>query len=142
MKDISLYQQILGNTNPWFVSEVQLNAEKLLIEVRLTLSPDTLWGCPKCSSRMHVKEWRERRWRHMNTCQFRTIVIANVPVVDCPEHGSQTVQVPWAEESSRFTQYFERLAIEVLQACTTAKASELLDISWDEADGILSLIHI
>jgi transposase len=59
-----------------------------------------------------------------------------VPVVECQEHGSQTVQVPWSEGKSRFTLFFERLAIEVLQACTAKKASELLDISWDEADGI------
>ena len=52
-------------------------------------------------SRMHVKEWRERRWRHMDSCQFKTILEASVPVVECPEHGAQTVQVPWAEESSR-----------------------------------------
>ena len=136
MKDTCLYQQILGDTSPWSVSEVQLNAEKLTIEVRLTLRPDAIWGCPKCRSRMHVKEWRERRWRHMDSCQFKTILEASVPVVECPEHGAQTVQVPWAEGSSRFTLYFERFAIEVLQACSAARAGELLGISWDQADGI------
>lgn len=136
MKDTSLYQHILGDTSPWSVSEVQLNAEKLIIEVRLTLRPDAIWGCPKCNSRMHVKEWRQRRWRHMDSCQFKTILEASVPVVDCPEHGAQTVQVPWAEGSSRFTLFFERFAIAVLQACSAAKAGELLDISWGQADGI------
>jgi transposase len=59
-----------------------------------------------------------------------------VPVVECQEHGSQTVQVPWAEGKSRFTQLFECLAIEVLKACAVNKAAGLLRISWDEADGI------
>jgi hypothetical protein len=58
MKDTSLYQQILGDTSPWSVSEVQLNADTLTIEVRLTLAPETLWACPECRSRIHVKEWR------------------------------------------------------------------------------------
>lgn len=136
MKDISLYQQILGDTSPWAVSEVQLDAEKLTIEVRLALRPDAIWGCPKCQGRMHVKEWRARRWRHMDSCQFKTILAASVPVVECPEHGAQTVQVPWAEGSSRFTMYFERFAIEVLLACSASKAGELLKITWDEADGV------
>ena len=136
MKDTSLYQQILGDTSPWSVSEVQLNADTLTIEVRLTLAPETLWACPECRSRMHVKEWRERRWRHMDSCQFKTVLVASVPVMDCPEHGAQTVQVPWAEGSSRFTMFFERLAIAVLQACSAARAGTLLQISWDEADGI------
>ena len=136
MKDISLYQQILGDISPWSVSDVQLNVKELAIEVRLTLPPDAVWACPKCHGRMHVKEWRPRRWRHLDSCQFKTILEGSVPVVECPEHGAQTVRVPWAEGSSRFTQLFERFAIEVLQACSASKAGELLDISWDQADGI------
>jgi transposase len=85
---------------------------------------------------MHVKEWRTRRWRHLDSCQFKTILEAAVALVECSEHGAQTVQVPWAEGSSRFTLYFERFAIRVLEACAAARASELLAISWDEADGI------
>ena len=53
-----------------------------------------------------------------------------------PPHGAQTVQVPWSEGSSRFTVLFERFTLEVLLACPVAKASALLDISWDQADGI------
>ena len=97
---------------------------------------ETIWACPQCHARMHVKEWRTRRWRHLDTCQFKTILEASVPVVECAEHGAQTVQVPWAEGSSRFTLCFESFAIEVLQACSASRAGKLLEISWDEADGI------
>lgn len=136
MKDTTLYQEILGDTKPWVVSEVQLDAEKQTVEVNLTLRPKAIWGCPECQHRMHVKEWRTRQWRHLDSCQFQTILVASVPVVECPEHGAQTVQVPWAEGSSRFTMFFERFAIEVLQACNTSRAGELLGITWDQADGI------
>jgi len=108
----------------------------LTVEVSLTVAAGAVWGCPTCQGRMHVKEWRTRRWRHLDSCQFKTILEASVPVVECAEHGAQTVQVPWAEGSSRFTLYFERFAIAVLQACTAARAGELMAISWDEADGI------
>lgn len=139
MKDNSLtahYQQILGETAPWAVSEVRLDMARLINEVRLTVAPDAIWACPECHSRMHIKEWRTRRWRHLDSCQFQTILEASVPLVECVEHGAQTVQVPWAEGSSRFTMFFERFAIQVLEACPTARAAELLAISWDEADGI------
>lgn len=139
MKDTTLtshYQQILGETAPWTVSEVRLDVKRLINEVRLTVKPDAIWACPQCQTRMHIKEWRTRRWRHLDSCQFQTILEAAVPVVECSEHGAQTVQVPWAEGSSRFTLFFERFAIQVLEACATARASELLAISWDEADGI------
>lgn len=130
------YQQILGDMSPWTVDEVRLDVEHLVNELKLTVKPNTIWACPQCHARMHIKEWRTRRWRHLDSCQFKTILVAAVPLVECAEHGAQTVQVPWAEGSSRFTLFFERFAIQVLEACPTARASELLQISWDEADGI------
>jgi transposase len=139
MKDTSLtshYQQILGETAPWAVSEVRLDVKRLVNEVRLAVKPDTVWACPQCRNRMHIKEWRTRRWRHLDSCQFQTVLEAAVPVVECPGHGSRTAQVPWAEGSSRFTVLFERFAVQVLEACPVARAAELLAVSWDEADGI------
>jgi transposase len=130
------YQQILGDTKPWVVREVNMDVPNQTIEVCLSLPPDAVLACPACKSRMHIKEWRERRWRHLDSCQFKTVLKAKVPVVGCAEHGAQTVQVPWSEAKSRFTLFFERLAIEVLMACTAKKAAQLLDISWDEVDGI------
>lgn len=85
---------------------------------------------------MHIKEWRPRRWRPWDSGQFKTVLEAAVPMVECSEHGAQTVQVPWADGSGRFTMFFESFALKVLEACATAKASELLDISWEEAEGI------
>jgi transposase len=136
MKDISLYQQILGDTSPWRVDSVRLDVNALTVDVCLKVDSNAVWACPQCNRRMHLKEWRTRRWRHLDSCQFKTVLEADVPVVECEEHGSQTVQVPWAEKSSRFTFLFERFAIEVLQACSASRAAELLGISWDEADGI------
>jgi transposase len=136
MNDKSLYQQILGDTSPWKVASVSLDVEKLCVDVRLELDSNAIWACPECRRRMHVKQRRTRRWRHLDSCQFKTFIEADVPVVECEQHGCQTVQVPWAEKSSRFTLLFERFAIGVLEACATSRAKELLDISWAEADGI------
>ncbi len=130
------YQQLLGDTGPWVVSKVDLDTGQLINEVQLTVKPGTIWACPQCQGRLHVKEWRTRRWRHMDSFQFKTILEAAVPVVECSEHGAQTAQVPWAEGSSRFTMFFEEFAIRVLEACSAARAAELLGISWDQADGI------
>ena len=85
---------------------------------------------------MHIHDYEERRWRHLDSCQFQTILVSRVPVVRCPEHGSQTVAVPWAEKYSRFSRLFERLAIDVLLECSISGACGILGISWEEADRI------
>jgi transposase len=135
MKDIQLYEQILGLTAPWRVDGVKLKPQEQEIEVRVSFA-DTIWGCPECQARMVIHDYEERRWRHLDSCQFKTVIIARVPVVKCATHGTQAVAVPWAEKYARFSRLFERLAIDVMQECSIRGACELLRISWDEADGI------
>jgi transposase len=135
MKDFELYQQILGLEQPWEVSKVELKPKEQEVEVEVVCT-EKVWGCPQCGKRMHVHEWERRRWRHLDSCQFKTVITADVPRVKCQEHGSQVVNVPWAAKYSRFTRLFERLAIDVLLVCSIAEACGLLRVSWDEADGI------
>ena len=135
MKDFQLYQQILGLVAPWQVERVTLKPKEREVEVRVGFA-DTLWGCPQCQQRMQIHDYEERRWRHLDSCQFKTVIVSRVPIVKCPEHGSQTVAVPWAEKYVRFTRLFERLAIDVMLECSISGACEVLGISWDEAAGI------
>jgi transposase len=137
MQDITLYQQILGLKEPWKVQSVKLQVKESEVVVRVECT-ENVWGCPHpgCGERMHIHEWDARRWRHLDSCQFRTILAADVPRVVCPRHGSVTVAVPWAGKHGRFTSMFERFAIDVLRECSVSAASDLLRISWDEADGI------
>ena len=131
MNDTTLYQQILGLSAPWRVTGVTLHREAQRIEVAVACAEGEVWACPLCHQRMHVHAYERRRWRHLDSCQYRTFVIANVPRVQCPEHGTQTVQVPWAEKHSRFTLLFERLAIDLLLECSLRGACDILRVSWE-----------
>lgn len=135
VQDTQLYQQILGLIEPWQVRRVTLKPLDGRIEVEVECT-ETVWACPTCGQRMHGHGHETRRWRHLDSCQFQTILVAEVPRLRCREHGTQQVPVPWAEKNSRFTQLFERLAIDVLQECSVSATCEWLRISWDEADGI------
>ena len=91
MKDIQLYQQILGDTTPWRVAAVRLDAGVQTIEIEMALKEGVLWGCPECGGAMHMHDQEQRRWRHLDTCQFKTFVVADAPRVNCPAHGKETV---------------------------------------------------
>ena len=135
MKDFQLYQQILGLVAPWQVESVTLKPKEREIEVRVACA-ETHWACSQCGQRMEIHDYEERRWRHLDSCQFKTILVSRVAIVRCAEHGAQTVVVPWAEKYGRFSQLFERLAIDVMLECSISGACDILGISWDEADGI------
>jgi transposase len=137
MQDISLYQQLLGLQSPWRVQSVELKIKEQEVEVVVAYDPATTWACPECRQLIGIHDHVERRWRHLDSCQFKTMVRARVPRVRCAAHGLVTVRVPWAEERARFTRLFERLAIDVLKECSVTGSCGLLRISWDEAQGIL-----
>jgi transposase len=137
MQDHQLYQQILGITTPWSVERVELRLQEG--EVHVYLGHELAdWACPECGrpSPLHDHD-EERCWRHLDTCQYRTILHAQVPRTRCPKDGVRVVRVPWAEPHSRFTALFERLAIDWLQAASQQAVADRLGLSWDEVHGIL-----
>ena len=139
MQDKELCQHILGLSSPWSVSKVELDTEAETINVKVTHPSKTTFDCPECGKSLacydHVGE---RQWRHLDSCQYRTILCASVPRVKCPEHGVKQVAVPWAEKNSRFTMLFERLAIDLLLATQTVKGAQgILRISWDQTRHLL-----
>lgn len=94
--------------------------------------------CAECgvASPLHDHD-EERTWRHLDSCQFETHLVARIPRVRCDTHGTRQARVPWAEPRSRFTLLFERFAIEVLLATDVLNGAALLGISWDQAHHIM-----
>ena len=136
MKDTQLYSQILGIEKPWKVTDVQVSLANDEVEVTVDHGSGKL-TCPKCGKACSGYDKRQRRWRHLDTCQLKTLLVAEVPRVECSEHGVVTVSVPWAEPGSGFTALFEALVIDWLKDASTSAVSEHLRLSWNAVDGIM-----
>lgn len=136
MDDRDLYQTILGLHAPWGVERVEVSESKETVYVWVGAPPGTDLKCPECGEISPAYDHSERRWRHLDTCQYTTVLCARLPRVSCSAHGVKTVRVPWAEAGSRFTMLFERLAISWLREATPTAVGRRLRLSWDEARGI------
>jgi transposase len=139
MQDVSLYQQLLGLSDPWFVASVKLDVANVRVDIEVEHRKGATWTCPVCGRGVQLYDHAEQRtWRHLDSCQFKTYLHARVPRVGCPEHGILNATLPWGERGSRFTMLMERLIIAVLlQSYTVSAACRLLGISWDEAHGVM-----
>jgi len=134
MRDTELYRHLLGLESPWTVSAVKLDVDGQSVDVFADHAPGLRWPCPECGTESGLHDHAEERvWRHLDSCQFKTLLHARPPRVKCPEHGVRQVRLPWAEPHSRFTALFERLAIDVLSETSIQGATRILGISWDEA---------
>ena len=137
MRDKELYRQLLGLSAPWLVARVELNVAQQRVDVFVEHQERAAWPCPACSVESPLYDHEEERvWRHLDSCQFRTMLHGRVPRIRCAQHGVRQVRVPWAEPRSRFTVLFERLAIDVLLETDVKAGAQLLGLSWDEAHGL------
>ena len=133
-----LYHQMLGLGKDWEVSSVNLNLASK--EVVLELNHCSVKGfCTECDEHCKVYDYSgERRWRHLDTMQFSTVLEAKTPRVKCPKCGVKTAFLPWANKHSPFTLLFEAFAIEVLQISKSIQdARKLLGLNWHQTQAIM-----
>lgn len=135
MDDTTLYEAVLGLESPWQVDEVRLDTTEETVEVEVSTS-DRRLPCPICGRLSPRYDARPRRWRHLDTCQFQTILCAQVPRVNCVDDGIKQVRVPWADRKSKFTALFEARVIRWLQEASLSAVAQLFDLSWTAVDGI------
>lgn len=137
MKDKELYAQILGIRSPWQVVDVELSVSTGEVRVFVEQEPGTTLVCPTCGAPGPGYDKRRREWRHLDICQFKTLLVADVPRVQCKEHGVVMTKVPWAESGSGFTALFEALVIDWLKEASTQAVARQLKLSWNAIDGIM-----
>jgi transposase len=137
MRDRELYAKILGVEDPWTVTDVDLDLTAGRVVVRLGRTGATPLACPDCGQPCPGYDTQPRRWRHLDTCQFQTILEGDVPRCRCPAHGVKQVRVPWAEPGGRFTTLFERLVIDWIGSAGRQATARRLGLSWEQADGIM-----
>jgi transposase len=131
------YQQLLGLSSPWSVTKVDLSVENLRVDIYVEHLGQTDC-CPDCGASCRIYDHApERTWRHLDTMQFETLLHAQTPRIECPEHGVKNAALPWAEKHARFTLLFEAFAIRVLLAARSVEeARKLLNLDWHQMDTI------
>jgi len=73
MRDKELYARILGLIEPWFVEDVALEQASTEILIKVGLKGPIVLVCPVCQGKMTGHDSRKRQWRHLDTCQYKTI---------------------------------------------------------------------
>jgi len=139
MKDTALYETLLGLQTPWSVKTVDLSLEEQRVVVEVELKRGQVWADPTDNTkRAHINGWNERQWRHLDTCQFETIIKARVPQLKYSNGKVEELAVPWADRYSRVTLLMEAFVVKLLQVCPTTKGvCKITRLSWSTINGIM-----
>jgi transposase len=140
MKDTQLYEQLLGLSKPWSVERVEMDLEGGSVTVHVRCARDQVWGDPETNQdRAHVHGWVQREWRHLDTCQLRTRIVAEVPRLKFKSGRVEEASVPWAARFSRVTLLLEAFVISLLQAAANIqRVATLLKLDWHTVHTIMN----
>ena len=78
-------QMIIGIISPWHGSDVRLDFP--VGKVSGVVEHRGPACCPQCGKACSGYDSRLRRWRHLDTCELQTVLLAEAPRVECPDHG-------------------------------------------------------
>lgn len=109
----TLFTAALGLVPPWQASDIQFDAQKRRLDIRVDFKPGSSFGCPECAQLCKVHDTAEHEWRHLNFFEHQCFLKARQPRVSCKTHGVKTVQVPWARPGSGFTLLLEAFIVEM-----------------------------
>jgi transposase len=133
-----LFELMLNLDDEWKVSQVSANVTTEEVEVCIEYvgthaeCPDTL---EVCSIYDHAPR---RRWRHLDTMQYKTFLSCSVPRVKNSSGKVKTIKVPWADGYERHTYLFERLAIDLLLSTKNqTKTAQLLRCGFNVINRII-----
>ena len=137
MRDADLFSSLLGLTDSWEVTSVEFKPELSRVEIRV--NHVGVLSCSSCGEACALYDQSsERWWRHLNTMEYSTFVIARIPRSNCPTHGIKQIDVPWAGPKSRFTFGMEEWTIQVLQLTKSqARTGRLLRLSAGQVHDIM-----
>lgn len=134
------YRQLLQLTEGWEVKSVDFDMKGRKVSLKLEHRKGVRVVCPECGASCTIADHApERTWRHLDTMQYETVLVARLPRADCQGCASpKTVEAPWAGKHSPYTWLFESLAVAVLQAAgSLSDACELLRLGWDAAHRLM-----
>jgi transposase len=132
------YNNILGIESPWAVTSITRDSKTREVLANVIFKENEPLICPECGKPGKLHDHRQRQWRHLDSCNHKTLIRASIPRVACAVHGIRQVPVVWAEKNSRFTLEFESTVILWLREDPISTVAENFGISWDQVDGIMS----
>lgn len=129
------YAGLLGVESPWEVEGIERDSQSREVHVRIIFT-DVAAACPVCGKASPIHDHTPRKWRHLDSCNHKTIIEADIPRTRCADHNVLQVKIPWAEKNSRFTVELERHVCMWLKEASITAVADMFDLSWAEVAGI------
>jgi hypothetical protein len=87
---------------PWEIGEIHVSGHQDRYDVWV-FEQAGYWPCPSCSRQIAGRHHTPPQVYRCLTCDTETYVYVKIPIVECPDHGSQRVAVPWSGHQDKWS---------------------------------------
>ena len=113
---------------PWYIKDIDFNAELKQLDIWIDFQKGSKFLCPKCSDEnCSVYDTVEKVWRHLNFFEYKTYLHCRVPRVKCNDCGVHQIEVPWTRKQSGFTLLMDAIILTLAQSMPILKVAKMLD---------------
>ena len=125
MNEKEFLETILGFSKPWYITEMEQNAET--VKIKLDYPKGTKFECSVCGKYNATFDSKWKEYRHLDMWQYQTILKVRIPRIKCDCEGKKvTVEVAWLRKGSKFTLMMEAKILEMAKIGSVSKAAETL----------------
>lgn len=122
MKDFqekyNVFEFALGIPEPWYVFHYELDKEEKTFHIYLEYRSGAEFLCPNCGNtgcKVHDIQDQDRTWRHLDFWQYKTILHARMPRVNCHSCSKiRTVNIDWARPGTGLSLLFEHHVLSLM----------------------------
>jgi len=131
------FNRMLALPGAW-VRDVAFGAEGVVVTVALRAERPACCGCG--ARGLGIKEYREKRWRHLDLGASRCEIECLLRRLYCPGCGDVYEAVPWARAGSPYTRDFEDVVAFLAQQMAKTPLAKLMRIGWRSIGKILARV--
>ena len=133
-----LFEAALGLAEPWHVGNVDFDAGRKLLTIRVDFRPGTRFAAPGTAGLHPVHDTEIKRLRHLNFFQHECFLEVRTPRVKLPDGRVMQIAPDWFGKLAGFTLLFEALVLAMAQQMTFAAVAKLVGLSWHRVHAICS----
>jgi transposase len=133
-----LFESALGIGKPWFVRDVDFDATRKTLTIRIDFAAGTRFAAAGVAGVHPVHDTQTKRLRHLNFFQHECFLEIRIPRVKLPDGRVVQAAPDWIGKLAGFTLLFEALVLVMAQQMTFAAVAKLVNESWHRVHAICS----
>ncbi|MDR1642449.1 MAG: transposase family protein [Clostridiales bacterium] len=138
--DKNLFVDTLNIERPAFISSIEfVDSQQVVINVNFE---EGCVVCPICGAKTPNAGYVKKRWRHLDCMQFKSVIVADMPVAKCSRCGELICEAPWARQGSPYTAEFELMLVGMKTSALLSSIANIVDEPESLLDEVLQSYEI